>query len=107
MPTHPDSDDLAKLITSKKLQLQPRHYATLEEAVKSELIKWLGSESYPTDNPVELLGDQYVLAWFSKDYQLCIFNLSYDGEEQCAGTLIFSLEGKTCKYLADTIQCSE
>jgi len=81
-------------------------FKDIDQASKDALIKWLGDENFPTDNPIDLVGDNYVLAWFSDNSKLLIFSLSYEEEEQCGGTVIFELDGTICKYVADNVECS-
>ena len=106
MPNTNDSEFLINLIKAKKLDLLAYPYDMLEEPVKDALLKWLRSENFPIDNPTDIIGTEYVIAWFNDNYKLYIFDLSYDGEEQCGGTIIFSLEDQNCKYIIDTVECS-
>jgi len=102
-------DLLVQLIKSKNTELIAYTYQQLEEPVKNALILWLQSENFPTENPIDLVGNEYVIAWFNDNFKLAIFKLSYDEEEQFEGTIIFSLEkeGKICKYVTDTIEHSD
>lgn len=106
MPLTPEKQQLVDLVRQKKLALLPYPYGTLHETVKKELLKWLDSESFPTDNPEEIIGTDYTLASFNDHTDLLLFNLSYADAEQCAGMLIFSFDGTTCRYIADTVECS-
>ena len=103
---NPNHQPLIDLITGKKASLMSYPYKDLDPAAKDALVKWLGSENFPTDKPTDLVGDDYVIAWFSDNSKLLIFSLSYEEEEQCGGTIIFESDGKTCKYMADTVECS-
>ena len=101
-----DVEFLLNLIKTKKLDLLAYAYDQLEPSVKDALIQWLQSESFPTDNPSDLIGNEYVIAGFNTNFKLIIFTLSYEGEEQCGGTIVFSLDGQNCKYIMDTVECS-
>jgi hypothetical protein len=101
-----DSELLINLIKTKKLEILAYPFNMLEEPVKEALLRWLTSENFPINNPTDLIGTEYVLASFNNNYKLHIFNLSYEEEEQCAGTIVFSLEGQNCKYVIDTVECS-
>lgn len=98
---------LVNLIKTKKVDLGSFSYKDLDSPVKKVLLNWLESKNFPIDNPEEIIGDGGIVAWFNADSKLFIFGLSYEEEEQCGGTIILSLEGNTCKYVADTVKCSE
>lgn len=106
MPLTPEKQQLVDLIRQKKLVLLPYPYEMLHEKVKEKLLEWLASESFPTDNPAEILGTDYTLASFNDHTDLLLFNLSYSDAEQCAGMLIFSFDGTVCRYIADSVECS-
>src|SRR5438045_615063 len=99
-------DLLLELIKTKKLDLLAYTYDLLESPVKEALIKWLESKKFPSDNPPDLVGNEYVIAWFDNNFKLIVFTLSYEEDEQCGGTIVFSLEGQNCKYVMDTVECS-
>jgi len=99
-------DVLADLIKSKKVNLLSYSFEFAESPIKEALINWLSSENFPTENPTDIVGDTYVVAWFENNFKLIVFNLSYSDAEQCGGTIVFSMEGGICKCLFDTVECS-
>lgn len=106
MSSKNEVDLLLNLIKTKKLSLNPYSFKSMEAPIKEALKLWLKSKDFPTDNPIDLVGSEYVLAWFDDNVKLIIFGLSYDGPEQCGGTIVFSFDGKNCTYLTDTVECS-
>jgi hypothetical protein len=94
------------LIERKKVDFLTHDYDMLEESVKIELKKWLLSKNFPADDPEELVGKYCVICWFNDNSKLLVFGFSYEGVEQCGGSILFSLESNTCKFISDTVECS-
>ena len=107
MPNPTEGAALLSLIKEKKFTLLAYTYDLLEEPVKDALKSWLLSRNMPNDTPTDAFGTEYVLAWYDDNYKIFVFDLSVEEEEQCAGSVVFSLEGNTCTFLFDNVKCSD
>lgn len=99
-------DQLIDLITKEKVDLLSYSFADLEPEAIEVLTKWLDDKNFPSDSPADLVGEHYVLAWFSDNTKLLIFQLNYQEEAQCGGKIIFSYDGKAYHFVSDTVECS-
>ncbi len=97
---------LLDLIKSGKLSIQSYPYQQADPGLKKALIKWLSDNGFPSDNPIEIVGDSFVEVFFTKNNRLFIFFLDFAGPEVCSGQIVLAQKRTSFKYLGNRIKCS-